>query len=201
MNPALQTFQFQSHALTVVVAADNSPWFIAKEVAEILEYSDAFEMTKKLDEDEIQNLQIAGFGNRGVNLINESGLYSAVLTSQKTAAKPFKKWVTSEVLPAIRKTGGYNQTNSTVAEVANLALVEEINELQIEVAGLKDELLSLYRGKPHVKKQVVYKVPFEAIELMEKHHIPREEIIKTTGHDSNYVRQRVFLAKKAGRIG
>lgn len=102
-------FNFQGNRLFNVVLINDEPWFIAIEVADILEYSDAHEMTKKLDDDEVQNRQIAGFGNRGVNLINESGLYSSILTSQKPLAKPFKKWVTSEVLPSIRKTGQYSR--------------------------------------------------------------------------------------------
>lgn len=64
-------------------------------------------MCERLEEDEKQNRQIRGFGNRGVITINESGLYSAILGSTKPEAKPFKKWVTSEVLPTIRKTGSY----------------------------------------------------------------------------------------------
>ena len=64
-------------------------------------------MTRKLDQDEKQNLQIVGFGPRGVAVVNEAGLYSAVMTSQKPEAKSFKRWVTHEVLPAIRKTGAY----------------------------------------------------------------------------------------------
>lgn len=114
MNTELQTFQFQSHQLTVIADEHGELWFIAKEVAEILEYTDAYEMTKKLDDDEIQNRQIAGFGNRGVNIINESGLYSSILTSKKPAAKVFKKWVTSEVLPSIHKTGGYAAQSSLI---------------------------------------------------------------------------------------
>ena len=90
-NTELQTFTFQSHQLTAITDEYGEPWFIAKEVAEILEYSDPFEMTKKLDEDEVQNLQIAGFGNRGVNIINESGLWSSVLRSTKPEAKAVKK--------------------------------------------------------------------------------------------------------------
>ncbi len=117
MNTALQTFQFQSHQLTVITDEQGASWFIAKEVAEILEYSDAFEMTKKLDEDEVQNLQIAGFGNRGVNVINESGLWSSVLRSTKPEAKTVKKWLTSEVLPAIHKTGSYLAPQSTAQEL------------------------------------------------------------------------------------
>lgn len=116
-NPqtAVQTFAFNGVIPVRIVTDENqAPWFIAKDVAEILDYSDAFEMTKKLDKDEIQNLQIAGFGNRGVNLINESGLYHAILTSYKPEAEKFRKWVTSEVLPAIRKTGAYNPAQAKV---------------------------------------------------------------------------------------
>jgi len=61
----------------------------------------------RLDDDEKQNRQIVGFGNRGIALISEAGLYAAVLGSSKEEAKTFKKWVTAEVLPSIRKTGGY----------------------------------------------------------------------------------------------
>jgi prophage antirepressor-like protein len=100
-------FNFNQHSVRVITNENGDPWFIAKEIAEILEYSDAEAMTRRLDDDEVQNRQIVGFGNRGVNIINESGLYSAIMTSQKPAAKVFKKWVTSEVLPSIRKTGSY----------------------------------------------------------------------------------------------
>ena len=141
MNTQLQTFQFQSSQLTVMTDEHNALWFIAKEVAEILEYSDPFEMTKKLDDDEVQNLQIAGFGNRGVNIISESGLYSSILTSKKPAAKVFRKWVTSEVLPAIHKTGSYIDSSCPTPS----ALLYEIDDL-------KNELLSLYRARHQAEK-------------------------------------------------
>lgn len=100
-------FDFDGHPIRVVTDEHGEPWFIAMEVASVLGYTDAFEVTKRLDEDEKQNRRIAGFGPRGVTVINESGLYSAILGSQKPEAKPFKKWVTREVLPSIRRTGGY----------------------------------------------------------------------------------------------
>ena len=103
---AIVNFDFEGHQLCAIELS-GEPWFVGKEVSEILGYSDAFEMTKRLDDDEKQNLQIAGFGNRGVTCINESGLYSAIIGSKKDEAKRFKKWVTAEVLPSIRKTGGY----------------------------------------------------------------------------------------------
>jgi hypothetical protein len=99
-------FDFEGSSIRLV-DLEGSPWFVAMEVAAALDYSDAFEMTKRLDDDEKQNLQIAGFGPRGVTVISESGLYSAILSSRKPEAAKFKKWITAEVLPSIRKTGGY----------------------------------------------------------------------------------------------
>lgn len=112
MNNKIKLFKFHNHVLRVFPDENGEPWFIAKDVAEILQYSDPYEMTKKLDEDEVQNLRLAGFNNRGVNLINESGLYSATFSSHKTEAKNFKRWVTHEVLPSIRKTGSYAMPES-----------------------------------------------------------------------------------------
>ncbi len=100
-------FNFQGNLELRVIVIDDEPWFVAIDVAEILGYKDTEAMTRRLDEDEVQNLQIVGFGNRGINIINESGLYSAILGSNKPEAKQFKRWLTHEVLPSIRKHGYY----------------------------------------------------------------------------------------------
>lgn len=100
-------FQFENNPVQVVSDEHGEPWFIAKEIAAVLGYSDAEAMTRRLDDDEKQNLQIVGFGPRGVTIINESGLYASILGSSKLEAKPFKRWVTHEVLPSLRKTGRY----------------------------------------------------------------------------------------------
>lgn len=108
MTNRIIPFDFESHAVRAVIADDRGePWFIAKEVAAALGYSDAEAMTRRLDDDEKQNLQIVGFGPRGVTVINESGLYSSILGSNKPEAKRFKRWVTAEVLPSIRTSGAY----------------------------------------------------------------------------------------------
>lgn len=101
-------FDFNKRSIRVWIDENGDPWFVAIDVAEVLEYSDPYEMTKKLEKDEVQNRQFAGFGNRGINLINEAGLYSVTLTSQKSEAKSFKRWITHDVLPSIRKTGSYS---------------------------------------------------------------------------------------------
>ncbi len=92
---------------------DGEPWFVGKDVAQALGYSDTKSALADHVDDEdkqiIQRGQIATLDipNRGLTIINESGLYSLVLSSKLPTAKKFKRWVTSEVIPSIRKNGGY----------------------------------------------------------------------------------------------
>lgn len=148
---AVQAFDFNGLTLRALLV-EGEPWFIALDVAKGLAYSDAYEMTKRLDSDEIQNRQIAGFGNRGVNIINESGLYEAIFNSRKPEAKAFKHWVKNDVLPAIRKTGSYaveKQPETALewaekfieTEKARLALVEE-NKALAPKAEVYDKILT-----------------------------------------------------------
>lgn len=88
----------------------NEPYFVAKDVCEILSLSDTNMALSKLDDDEKLTQKIFGSGqNRKMWLVNESGLYALILRSNKPEAKVFRKWVTSEVLPAIRKRGYYGK--------------------------------------------------------------------------------------------
>lgn len=104
-------FNLDGLDLRVVSDGNGEPWFIAMDVARHLDYSDTEALTRRLDADEKQTRQVVGFNQRGITLISESGLYSAILGSTKPEAQRFKKWVTSEVLPSIRKTGGYRATS------------------------------------------------------------------------------------------
>lgn len=90
-----------------IIMIDNEPWFVGKDVAEILGYVDANKaISMHIDEDDKLNDKTASsLGQRGGWFINESGLYSLILSSKLPTAKKFKRWVTSEVLPSIRKTG------------------------------------------------------------------------------------------------
>lgn len=94
------------------VEIDSEPWFVGKGVAEVLGYSNPNEAVQEHvdDEDKLNSKTLSSFdlelGQRGGWLINESGLYSLILSSKLPNAKAFKRWVTSEVLPSIRKQGG-----------------------------------------------------------------------------------------------
>ena len=103
----LNVFAFDSQAVRVVLR-DGEPWFAATDVAEVLGYRNAPDMTRMLDEEEkdTQIVRTPG-GNQSLTVINESGMYACVLKSRRPEAKRFRKWVTSEVLPSIRKTGRY----------------------------------------------------------------------------------------------
>lgn len=110
----VQVFAFESQAVRTVLISD-APWFVATDVAKILGYRDADKLTRLLDDDEADT-HIVGIRSengvlqhREVSIISESGLYNAVLKSRRPDARPFRKWVTSEVLPSIRKTGHYGK--------------------------------------------------------------------------------------------
>lgn len=91
------------------VIKNNEVWFVGKDVAEILGYQNASKALSDHvdDEDKLNNISLSSLGQRGGWIINESGLYSLILSSKLPSAKKFKRWVTSEVLPSIRKTGSY----------------------------------------------------------------------------------------------
>lgn len=104
-------FYFNSNDVRVVVK-NNEPWFVAMDVCKILDIKNSRDALSRLDDDEkgMVNTDTLG-GYQELATVNESGLYSLIFKSRKAAAKHFKKWVTSEVLPSIRKTGGYQVSN------------------------------------------------------------------------------------------
>lgn len=110
----IQIFNFQSNEVRVVKDDNGEPWFVAKDVCSVLGIGNSRQATSYLDDDErgvTTNDTLSG--RQEMCVINESGLYSLVLHSRKPEAKAFKKWITSEVLPSIRKHGGYIASNGT----------------------------------------------------------------------------------------
>ena len=89
-----------------MVMVDDEPWFVAKDISDKLGYAQTSNMMKRIDDEDFKSSVLDGMNMKSL-LINESGLYSAIIGSKLPRAKQFKHWVTSEVLPTIRKTGGY----------------------------------------------------------------------------------------------
>lgn len=134
-KPAL--FEFEALPIRVLKKPDGNLWFVAGDIAAALEYRDAANMVRNLDEDEsdthiLSTRSESGFTqNRDLLVVNESGLYSAILLSRKPAAKRFKRWITAEVLPSIRKTGHYSFTPDIPQQIAlSRHRVELLKELQ-----------------------------------------------------------------------
>lgn len=136
-------FSFDQHSVRVI-EQNGQPWFVAVDVAESLEYRDAHNMTRNLDADE-KGTQIVSTpsGDQEMLVINESGLYSAILRSRKASAKRFKKWVTAEVLPAIRKTGSYTAPKASLTPAQQRHIQNRVAEL---ASAPGNSFASVYRS-------------------------------------------------------
>ncbi|EIX6348318.1 ORF6C domain-containing protein [Staphylococcus pseudintermedius] len=140
----LQTFNFEDLPVRTLTV-DDEPYFVGNDVAQILGYEDyRGAINKKVDSEDKLRSQIDHAGQkRSVTLINESGLYSLIFSSKLDSAKRFKRWVTSEVLPTIRKTGTYQVPSDPMQALelmfeATKRTKEEIESVKADVIDLKD---------------------------------------------------------------
>lgn len=127
----IKVFDNDAFGSVRTIDREGDVWFVGKDVAEILGYTNPSKaLADHVDEeDKLNNESLSSLGQRGGWLINESGLYSLVLSSKLPTAKQFKRWITKEVIPSIRKTGGYFATPKTYVEALRaLADAEEEKE-------------------------------------------------------------------------
>jgi anti-repressor protein len=139
----VSVFSFGESAVRTV-EKNGEVWFVAKDVADILEYSETNRMTTRLDDDEFMSTKLEGM-NMNSTIINESGLYNAIIGSNKPEAKVFKKWVTSEVLPSIRKVGGYmvstaNDTDEDIMARAYLIATNTLKQRDERIKALENKM-------------------------------------------------------------
>lgn len=125
MTTDLIQHAFHGQAVRVITDEHGDPWFVAADIARILGYGDATHLTRRLDDDEkgLRSVETLG-GTQRVTVITEAGLYSAILGSQVPGAREFKRWVTHELLPEIRRTGSYALAAETPERRIALALIE-----------------------------------------------------------------------------
>jgi prophage antirepressor-like protein len=132
---ALEQFNCGNWTLRTVLV-DGAPWFVAADVARILGYRDAANLCRRLDDDDRGTHQVSTPGGaQQATVITESGLYTAVLGSQLADARPFKQWVTREVLPTLRRTGTYSMAPAAPALPTTYAsalreLADTVEQLQ-----------------------------------------------------------------------
>lgn len=135
MNNEIQKFDFKGAPLRTLTDEAGEPWFVAKDVCAILEISNPSDALKRLDDDERSRFNLGRQGE--TNIVNEAGLYVLVLGSRKPEAHEFKRWVTHEVLPQIRKTGGYIPATDADDDMTILAKAVMIGQRTMEAQKRK----------------------------------------------------------------
>lgn len=143
----LQIFNYNGNEVRTI-QKDGEPWWVLKDVCEILGISHVKDTVSRLEEDEVGQTEVIDRLGRTqtANIINESGLYSVILRSDKPEAKPFRKWVTAEVLPSIRKTGAYSIPRTTAGQIQLLA--QGHTELEQKIDSVNDDLQDFKRTMP-----------------------------------------------------
>ena len=144
----LQIFNSEEFGAVRTVTIENEPWFVGKDVAEALGYAKARNaITTHVSEEDKKDAPIQGDlgGTQQMTIINESGLYALIFGSKLESAKRFKHWVTSEVLPAIRKTGSYQMPMTTDQKIqllaqGNVELTEKIDKVDKDLQEFKADM-------------------------------------------------------------
>ena len=136
MKNEISVFNYDKNKVRTIIR-NGELWFVLKDVCEILGISNPTVVSNRLEDDEVTKFNLGGLSGES-NIINESGLYSVILLSRKPEARKFKKWITSEVLPSIRKTGAYIQTPQTYIQALE-ALIESEREKE-RLSYKKEEL-------------------------------------------------------------
>lgn len=130
----LQVFENTQFGQVRTINKDGAPWFVAADVCRALDLGQVTNTIRRLDDDEKALISIKGIsrGNDQVSIVNEPGLYSLVLGSRKPEAKAFKRWITHEVIPSIRKNGGYIAGQETMTDDELLANALMVAQRKIE---------------------------------------------------------------------
>ena len=158
----VKNFESQEFGNIRTVTVDGEPWFAGRDVASSLGYKDTADALKKhvADEDKLTRCFADSGQNRQMYIINESGLYALIFGSKLESAQRFKRWVTSEVLPAIRKTGGYQKQLSPV-EMMRLQL-GMIDDHESRIENLENNMVIDY-GQQQVLSDTVNKTVINAL--------------------------------------
>lgn len=150
MNTEIQRFDFKGAALRTLTDENGEPWFVAKDVCDVLELSNVSQtLARRIDDDEKSSITLNDGtpGNPNRAIVSESGLYALVLASRKPEAHEFKRWVTHEVLPSIRKHGAY-MTQQTLDKALTspdflIQLATKLKEEQEKVKELEPKAQAL----------------------------------------------------------
>jgi len=151
MQELTQVFNYQSKEVRTVIK-DGEPWFVAKDVCDILEIKNPSDAMSRLDEDEKNTIVLnEGIGNPERSIVSESGLYNLILGSRKPEAKQFKRWITHEVIPSIRKTGTYSAQPKTAIEALQQT-VKVLTEHETRIEKLENTMTIDYTQQEIIRE-------------------------------------------------
>jgi prophage antirepressor-like protein len=192
MKNELKIFENEAFGKVRVIERNNEPWFVGKDVAGILGYSDlnkAISMHVDEEDKKLNDKTSSSFGQRGATLINESGLYSLILSSKLPATKQFKRWVTSEILPTIRKTGSYSVNQDMKAKEVEARLNNSrarVASTFLKVAQMTD-LLEYKHICQQKAAEVLSGVPLLPMQSINENTLSADEIGRELGISGNMV--------------
>ena len=193
----LEIFKNREFGEIRTVTVDGEPWFVAKDIAEILQYTNTQKAIRDHvdEEDKLTERIVLSGQNREVICINESGLYSLILSSKMPGAKRFKRWVTSEVLPQIRRTGTY-QKPLTPQEMMRVQL-GMIDGHEERITHLENTMTIDYEQQQELKKTVNKRV----IEVLGGKKTPAyKEMSKKVFSECNHDIQDYFRVNSRNNI-
>ena len=157
----LKIFNFEENEVRTQLI-NEEPWFIAKDVCDVLGISNSRQALVRLDDDEKADVILNdGSQNRNFSIVNEYGLYNLVLSSRKKEAKHFQRWVTHEVIPAIRKTGSYQIPKDPMDALrlmfqATEQTQEKVNQVDARVIHLEQNV-KLEPRRIHIHRKINFK--------------------------------------------
>lgn len=152
----LQIFENERFGRVRTIEQNGEPWFIARDVCECLSIGKYRDAVSRLEEDERGSVEMDTPGGRqSLSAVNEYGLYSLVLSSRKPEAKEFKRWITHEVIPAIRKTGGYISGAKEMSDEEIMAKALLIGKRTIEQQQLRIQNLEVTNSKLSVSNTIM----------------------------------------------
>lgn len=145
MDQLQSLFNYNGQQVRTIIK-DGEPWFVAKDVCDVLEIGNSSQALSRLDEDERNTIILnEGIGNPEKAIVNEPGLYSLILGSRKEEAKQFKRWITHKVLPSIRETGSYNiQKPKSQAELM-LMYAEQFVAMENRVTQMEETVETIQK--------------------------------------------------------
>ncbi|UQY33597.1 phage antirepressor protein [Pseudomonas fulva] len=194
-NAQVIPFRFEAREVRTMLI-DDQPWFVAADVCQALAIRNSRDAFARLDEDEkgVANADTLG-GTQNVSILNESGLYSLILTSRKAEAKRFKKWVTAEVLPAIRKHGRYEDEQGKMATLIG----ETIGTDGFHMLGalIKGKVASLPAAVQRKAKSKIWSQTHAAFGVRSAADIPASQLDSARNFIAAYALEGEWLPKDA----